>query len=122
MLAGELLREAEKLVNGKLHPQTIVDGFRIASAAALKALEASATDNSKQPAKFREDLMNIARTTLSSKVLASSKDYFANLAVDAVLRLKGNNDLEQIQIIKKTGGKLSDSYLDEGSCGFGISG
>lgn len=39
-------------------------------------------------ATFREDLMNIARTTLSSKVLSQDKNYFANLAVDAVLRLK----------------------------------
>ena len=37
---------------------------------------------------FRHDLVNIARTTLSSKILTSSKDYFANLAVDAVLRIK----------------------------------
>ncbi len=37
---------------------------------------------------FRSDLFNIARTTLSSKVLAQDKEYFANLAVDAVLRLK----------------------------------
>ena len=40
------------------------------------------------PSKFREDLFNIARTTLSSKVLSQDKEYFANLAVDAVLRLK----------------------------------
>ena len=58
--------------------------------------------------------MNIARTTLSSKVLSAYKDYFANLAVDAVLRLKGSTDLEHIQIIKKVGEKLTDSYLDEG--------
>ncbi len=58
--------------------------------------------------------MNIARTTLSSKVLSADKDYFANLAVDAVLRLKGSTNLEHIQIIKKAGGKLTDSYLDEG--------
>lgn len=37
---------------------------------------------------FRKDLFNIARTTLSSKVLSQDKNYFANLAVDAVLRLK----------------------------------
>jgi T-complex protein 1 subunit beta len=36
------------------------------------------------------------------------------LAVDAVLRLKGSTNLENIQIIKKPGGKLMDSYLDEG--------
>ncbi|EPQ59771.1 hypothetical protein GLOTRDRAFT_56030 [Gloeophyllum trabeum ATCC 11539] len=114
VLAAELLREAEKLVNQRVHPQTIVEGYRIASAAALKALEKSAVDNSADPLKFRQDLLNIARTTLSSKVLSQDKDYFANLAVDAVLRLKGSTDLDHIQIIKKAGGKLTDSYLDEG--------
>ncbi|KAF8590298.1 hypothetical protein K439DRAFT_1403997 [Ramaria rubella] len=114
VLAAELLREAEKLVAAKIHPQTIVEGYRIASGAALKALEKSAIDHSSEPSKFREDLFNIARTTLSSKVLAQDKDYFANLAVDAVLRLQGSTDLDHIQIIKKVGGKLADSYLDEG--------
>jgi T-complex protein 1 subunit beta len=45
VLASELLREAEKLVAGKIHPQTIVEGYRIASQAALEALEKSAVDN-----------------------------------------------------------------------------
>lgn len=115
VLASELLREAEKLVTvSRIHPQTVVEGFRIASKAALEALKESSLDNSDDPMKFREDLFNIARTTLSSKVLAQDKDYFANLAVDAVLRLKGSTNLENIQIIKKAGGKLTDSYLDEG--------
>ncbi|KAJ7595979.1 chaperonin Cpn60/TCP-1 family [Mycena floridula] len=114
VLAAELLREAEKLIAQKIHPQTILEGYRIASAAALKALEASAVNNFSDPKAFRQDLFNIARTTLSSKVLAQDKEYFANLAVDAVLRLKGSTDLEHIQIIKKAGGKLTDSYLDEG--------
>lgn len=63
---------------------------------------------------FRQDLINIAKTTLSSKVLSQDKDYFAKLAVDAVMRLKGSTNLENIQIIKKVGGRLIDSYLDEG--------
>lgn len=117
VLASELLREAEKLITiHHLHPQTAVEGFRIASRAALAALEGSAVDNGKDEKAFRQDLFNIARTTLSSKVLSQDKDYFANLAVDAVLRLKGSTDLEHIQIIKKVGGKLTDSYLDEGMC------
>ena len=114
VLAAELLREAEKLINQKIHPQTIVEGYRIASAAALQALEKAAVDNKGDPQKFHQDLFNIARTTLSSKVLSQDKEYFANLAVDAVLRLRGSIDLEHIQIIKKVGGKLTDSYLDEG--------
>jgi hypothetical protein len=42
--------------------------------------------------KFRLDLMNIARTTLSSKILSQDKEHFAKLAVDAVMRLKVNSD------------------------------
>ncbi|KAM0721627.1 hypothetical protein Q7P37_002552 [Cladosporium fusiforme] len=114
VLAAELLREAEKLVDQKIHPQTIIEGYRIASAAALKALEESSVDNSSDQEKFREDLVSIARTTLSSKVLSQDREYFANLATDAVLRMRGATDLTNIQIIKKAGGKLSDSYLDPG--------
>lgn len=57
----------------------------------------------------------IAKTTLSSKILAQHKDFFSNLAVDAVLRLKGSGNLDAIQIIKKQGGTLGDSFLDEGN-------
>lgn len=65
-------------------------------------------------ARFQEDLLNISRTTLSSKLLTHHKDHFARLAVDAVMRLKGSGNLEAIHIIKKLGGSLTDSYLDEG--------
>lgn len=45
VLAAELLREGEKLVDMKLHPQTILKGWRAAAVVALDALEASASDN-----------------------------------------------------------------------------
>ena len=63
---------------------------------------------------FRADLLNIARTTLSSKILTHDKDHFAKLAVDAVMRLKGSGNLEMIQLIQEAGGSLKDSFLDEG--------
>jgi len=81
---------------------------------ALEVLRESARVNSKDDESFREDLMKIARTTISSKLLNYEKEHFANLAVDAVLRLKGNTNLDHIQIIKKLGGSLRESYLDEG--------
>ncbi len=114
VLAAELLREAEKLVSQRMHPQTIIDGYRIAAKAALETLEAAAVDHSSDKAAFRKDLVAIARTTLSSKVLSHDREHFAELAVDAVLRMKGSTNLSHIQILKKAGGKLSDSYLDEG--------
>ena len=50
--------------------------------------------------------MNIARTTLSSKILTQDKEHFAELAVESVLRLRGSTDLEAIHILKKPGGTL----------------
>lgn len=114
VFAGELLREAEKLLNQKIHPQIIIEGWRIAKKCALDALREIAFDDSENEENFKASLMNIARTTISSKLLNYEKEIFAKLAVDAVLRLKGSTNLELIQIIKKQGGTLKDSYLAEG--------
>lgn len=114
VLGAELLREAEKLVERKIHPQTIIEGYRIARNTALAALDRVAVDNGADRERFRADLVNIARTTLSLKILSQDKVHFAELAVDAVLRLRGLTNLNNIQIIKKAGGKLGDLYLDEG--------
>ncbi|EJW79643.1 chaperonin, partial [Wuchereria bancrofti] len=112
VLAAELLKEAERLVAARIHPQTIIAGYRRALKIAQDALRASAKTSS--PTDMRDDLLKIARTTLGSKILAQHKEHFAQLAVDAVLRLKGSGCLESIQIIKKLGGSMDDSYLDEG--------
>lgn len=58
--------------------------------------------------------MKIARTVISSKLLNYEKEHFAKLAVDAILRLKKGGSLESIHIIKKIGGNLKGSYLEEG--------
>ena len=76
VLAGELLREAEKLIQLRIHPMVIIEGWRRATTIARAALEASSLDHSADPVAFREDLMNIARTTLSSKLLTHEKDKF----------------------------------------------
>lgn len=114
VLASELLKEAETLVAKKIHPQSIIAGWRDATRVAREALERSAKPLSDEPEAFHEQLLTIARTTLSSKIIAESKELFAKLCVDAVLRLKKSGNLESIQIIKKLGGSLEDSFLDEG--------
>lgn len=114
VLASELLREAEKLVACRLHPQTIIAGYRRSTDICRKALENVAVDHSENVDQFRGDLIKIAKTTLSSKILSQHKEFFAEMCVDAVLRLKGSGNLSAINIIKKEGGTLSDSFLDEG--------
>ena len=112
VLAGEILREGEKLIGQQIHPQTIVRGWREATDVARAALVKAATDHSQDEEAFKKDLIDVARTTLSSKILTQEKSLFASLAVDAVLKLNGSTDLEHIKIIKKPGGSLKDSYLD----------
>lgn len=115
VLAGELLREAEKLVNSKIHPQLIIQGYRLARDRAKQALAKIALNNSSDQEQFRLDLINIAKTTLSSKLLTHEKEFFAKIVVDAVLRFKHETpNLEHIKIIKKPGASLKDSFLSDG--------
>lgn len=115
VLACELLRGAEDLIAQKLHPQTIISGWRKALDVARASMDAAAApiDLNDRDAAYVQ-LKNIARTVLRSKILGQCKEHFATLAVDAVLRLKGSTDLENIHMIKKMGGCLEDSFLDEG--------
>jgi T-complex protein 1 subunit beta len=114
VLAAELLRNAEELVERqRVHPQIIIQGYRAALGVARSTLESVSFDNGKDSSKFREDLLSIARTTLSSKLLSQEKEHFAQLAVEAIMRLK-DKPLDYIQIIKKAGASLKESYLAEG--------
>lgn len=114
VLAGELLREAEKLVNQKIHPQIIINGFRLARDRARDTLIKIAMNNKDDKVQFRQDLVNIAMTTLSSKLLTHEKEFFANIVVDSVLRFKEGANLESIKVMKKVGGSLKDSFLCDG--------
>jgi T-complex protein 1 subunit beta len=104
VLAGEFLREAEKLIQQKIHPQIIIQGWRQARDTALKTLRDAAMDHFQDEDQFKDDLMNIAMTTLSSKLLLHDRKHFASLAVQAVLRLKGSGNLDYIKLIKKNVG------------------
>lgn len=114
ILAGELLKEAGLLIELNIHPTTVIAGLREACEKAHKQLELVAFTHGENSAAFRKDLINVAKTTIGSKILANDKIQFAHLASDAVLRLRGSRDLEMIHIIKKTGGTLKDSFLDDG--------
>ena len=74
----------------------IVKAWRMARKRALEVLNENAKVNENDDESFKEDLMKIARTTISSKLLKYEKEHFAKLAVDAVLRLKGSGNLDYI--------------------------
>lgn len=116
VLAGELLRNAEKLLEQSVHPQTIIEGYRAATQVALETLKKLSVDHGDNAEVFHEDLLKIARTTLSSKILTVEREHFAQLCVEAVMRLKKENaqNLELINIMKKIGGTMRDSFLEPG--------
>ena len=117
VLAGEFLKNAEELLEQNVHPTVIANGYRLASIRAkeiLKTLATSVTLDNK------DLLLKIAITAITGKGAESSKDVFANLAVNAVLSVvntengKHTVDVEDIKVEKKVGGSVEDSLLIEG--------
>ena len=118
ILAGELLKKAEALIEQNVHPTVISGGFRMAAQRARDLLEGLAIDVS--PDK-KEVLMDIARTSMISKSVASSRDLLAKVAVDAVSAVAEKKegggwivDEDNIQIVKKQGGSMDDTKMIEG--------
>jgi T-complex protein 1 subunit beta len=74
----------------------IIEGFREAKDCALEVLKSISIEGSLVKEEFREELLKIARTTISSKLLTYEKEHFAQLAVDAVLRLDSSSNLDLI--------------------------
>jgi thermosome len=117
VLAGEFLKNAEDLLEQGVHPTVIASGYRLAS---IKAKEILKSLSKPITLDDRDLLFKIAATAITGKGAESSKDVFANLAVDAVLAVvdvengKKVVDVEDIKVEKKVGGSVEDSQLIEG--------
>jgi thermosome len=117
VLAGELLKKAEELLDQEIHPSSIVTGYRIAAAKAIEILkEAAAQISLDDEAK----LIKLAETAMTGKGAEIAKERLSKLAVKAVKAIaeKENGklaiDIDNIQVEKKTGGSIEDSALIEG--------
>jgi thermosome len=117
VLAGELLKNAEILLDQNVHPTVIAKGYKIAAEKAITILEDIAkpvTENDK------ELLKQIAITAITGKEAESSKALLSELlvhAVTGVMEKKDNKihiDRHDIKIEKSVGGKVMDSELIEG--------
>ncbi|MCG2892652.1 MAG: TCP-1/cpn60 chaperonin family protein [Vulcanisaeta sp.] len=114
ILAGALLEEAEKLLDKNIHPTVIISGFK-------KALDVATEHLRKIAVPIQRDDVNmlkkIAATAMHGKISETVKDYFAELAVKAMLQVAENRDgrwiadLDNVQIVKKHGGSLEDTQL-----------
>ncbi|AAK39757.1 t-complex protein 1 beta SU (nucleomorph) [Guillardia theta] len=113
-LIGEMLREAENLMNQNIHPHSIIEGYRISAKIVIDILRKSSFDNSFNYDIFLADLLDIAKTTLMSKFISNYCETFSRISLSVILKLKGNLNRGRINILKILGGSLKDSYLDNG--------
>eukprot|EP00040_Diaphanoeca_grandis_P018197 m.95546 g.95546 ORF g.95546 m.95546 type:complete len:567 (+) comp26829_c0_seq1:140-1840(+) len=115
LLACSFMKEAKPYIEDGVHPQTIIKAYRAATALAIKTIkELSVSVPKTDKAEFRALLEKCAATTLSSKLVAQSKEYFAKLVVDAVTTLDELLPLNMIGMKKVQGGALEESELVRG--------
>ena len=117
VLAGELLKKAEDLLEQEIHPTIITKGYRIAAEKAQVILNNLSADISATDTKLLEQ---IGMTAMTGKGAESSKEKLSKLAVEAVTAIteKENGtimiDKENIKIEKKVGGSVDDTELIQG--------
>ena len=114
VIAGELLKRSEDLVEQNVHPTVICEGFRLASDKASELIEAhSITVN-------QDMLEEVAKTALTGKSAGAVKEFLADISVRAVLSVTQDVDgeivvdLDDIKVQKKQGGSIKDSSLVDG--------
>jgi len=116
VLAGELLKEAKGFLEDGLVAPQIIKGYRTAATLVLQKLQDMAVDlTDKSPEEKREMLIKCAETTLTSKLVADYKEFFAKMIVDAVSMIGDQGCLNDGVGIKKiVGGSVTDSLLIDG--------
>ncbi|HEV2428863.1 MAG TPA: thermosome subunit beta [Thermoplasmata archaeon] len=118
VLAGELLKRAETLLEQNVHPTVITRGYQIALQEGQRLLEKEIGTSVKSD--DDQMLLDCATTAMGSKGVFGSRDELAKIAVKAVQKIvekRGDRvvaDVDQIKIEKRHGGTISDTQLIDG--------
>jgi len=119
LIAAELLRNADELIKQKVHPTTIINGYKLACKESCKFIQ----ENLSIPAADlgKSCLMNVARTSMSSKIIGSDRDFFADMVVQAAELVTFNSvkgdkkcPIKTVNILKAHGKSTRESMLIKG--------
>jgi len=117
VLAGELLKQSEDLLDQEIHPTVITKGYRLAREKSVQLLN----DMSEEVHLADEQtLQKVAMTAMTGKSAETAKDYLAQIAVDAVRGVAEEKtdsyiiDRDMIKIEKSQGGSVEDTELVQG--------
>lgn len=106
-------------MKNRIHPTTIINGYRLALREAVKYMNENVTTKVDNIGK--DSLVNIAKTSMSSKIIGSDSDFFANMCVDAMLQVKSVNQrgevkypVKAVNLLKAHGKSGNESVLVDG--------
>jgi len=112
LIIGELLKQAKVYISDGLHPRVATEGFELAKKKTMEVLESMAVKKSS-----RDDLINVARTSLKTKVKSRVADLLTECIVDAVLAVKQGEepvDLHMVEIMTMEHKTEMDTKLVKG--------
>jgi thermosome len=117
VLASELLKKAEELLDQNIHPTILVSGYRKAAQKAIEIINKVAVP---VDINDRKTLLKVALTSMGSKAVGAAREHLAQISIDAVTQIaeqRGDRkiaDIDNIQLVKKTGKSLLETQLISG--------